>query len=164
MRGGTSKAIMFHARDLPPNRDAWSKVFTAPMGSPHPNGRQLDGMGVGVSSLSKVCVLAPSERDDADIDYTFAQILRAVMRYLAGGGWLPPGVQARRPLQKSLAMQRKVIRGKLGDDAVLRLTSEGELLYRMPMTAGGKERQSKSNIQKWMSCAARDKNNEGGTP
>src|SRR5215468_8390776 len=74
MRGGTSKAIMFHARDLPPNRDAWSKVFTAPMGSPHPNGRQLDGMGGGVSSLSKVCVLAPSERDDADIDYTFAQI------------------------------------------------------------------------------------------
>src|SRR5262245_27635649 len=97
MRGGTSKAIMFHARDLPPNRDAWSKVFTAPMGSPHPNGRQLHGMGGGVSYLSKVCVLAPSERDDADIDYTFAQILRAVMLYLAGGGWLPPGVQARRP-------------------------------------------------------------------
>jgi 2-methylaconitate cis-trans-isomerase PrpF len=75
MRGGTSKAIMFHARDLPPDRDAWSKVFTAAMGSPDPNGRQLDGMGGGVSSLSKVCVLAPSERDDADIDYTFAQNL-----------------------------------------------------------------------------------------
>jgi 2-methylaconitate isomerase len=76
MRGGTSKAIMFHARDLPPDRDVWSRVFTAAMGSPDPNGRQLDGMGGGVSSLSKVCVLAPSERDDADIDYyTFAQIL-----------------------------------------------------------------------------------------
>ena len=37
-------------------------------------GRQLDGMGGGVSSLSKVCVLAPSTRDDADIDYTFAQV------------------------------------------------------------------------------------------
>jgi len=75
MRGGTSKAIMFHARDLPADRKAWDRVFTAAMGSPDPNGRQLDGMGGGVSSLSKVCVLAPSSRADADIDYTFAQVL-----------------------------------------------------------------------------------------
>ena len=75
MRGGTSKAIMFHARDLPGDRTAWDSVFIAAMGSPDPNGRQLDGMGGGVSSLSKVCVLAPSRRDDADIDYTFAQVL-----------------------------------------------------------------------------------------
>jgi hypothetical protein len=31
-------------------------------------------MGGGISSLSKVCVLAPSQREDADIDYTFAQV------------------------------------------------------------------------------------------
>jgi 2-methylaconitate isomerase len=74
MRGGTSKAIMFHARDLPADRAAWDDLFTAAMGSPDPFGRQLDGMGGGVSSLSKVCVLAPSARDDADIDYTFAQV------------------------------------------------------------------------------------------
>ena len=74
MRGGTSKAIMFHARDLPAARDAWDAIFLAAMGSPDPNGRQLDGMGGGVSSLSKVCVIAPSQRGDADIDYTFAQI------------------------------------------------------------------------------------------
>jgi 2-methylaconitate cis-trans-isomerase PrpF len=74
MRGGTSKAIMFHARDLPADRSAWDAIFTAAMGSPDPYGRQLDGMGGGVSSLSKVCVLAPSARDDADIDYTFAQV------------------------------------------------------------------------------------------
>jgi len=75
MRGGTSKAIMFHARDLPADPKAWDRVFTAAMGSPDPSGRQLDGMGGGISSLSKVCVLAPSTRQDADIDYTFAQIL-----------------------------------------------------------------------------------------
>jgi 2-methylaconitate isomerase len=75
MRGGTSKAIMFHARDLPADRVAWDDLFTAAMGSPDPYGRQLDGMGGGVSSVSKVCVLAPSTRDDADIDYTFAQVL-----------------------------------------------------------------------------------------
>jgi 2-methylaconitate cis-trans-isomerase PrpF len=31
-------------------------------------------MGGGLSSLSKICVLAPSDRQDADIDYTFAQV------------------------------------------------------------------------------------------
>ncbi len=31
-------------------------------------------MGGGVSSLSKVCVIGPSTRPDADIDYTFAQV------------------------------------------------------------------------------------------
>ena len=73
MRGGTSRAIMFHAKDLPP-RAEWDPIFLAAMGSPDPNGRQLNGMGGGISSLSKVCVLAPSSREDADIDYTFAQV------------------------------------------------------------------------------------------
>jgi 2-methylaconitate isomerase len=73
MRGGTSRAIMFHTKDLPP-RGEWDPIFLAAMGSPDPNGRQLNGMGGGISSLSKVCVLAPSEREDADIDYTFAQV------------------------------------------------------------------------------------------
>jgi hypothetical protein len=73
MRGGTSRAVMFHARDLP-ERSAWDPIFLAAMGSPDPNGRQLNGMGGGISSLSKVCVLAPSRRADADIDYTFAQV------------------------------------------------------------------------------------------
>jgi 2-methylaconitate cis-trans-isomerase PrpF len=73
MRGGTSRAIMFHAGDLP-DRAEWDPIFLAAMGSPDPNGRQLNGMGGGISSLSKVCVLAPSDRADADIDYTFAQV------------------------------------------------------------------------------------------
>lgn len=80
MRGGTSKAIMFHARDLPPAQADWTPIFTTAMGSPDPYGRQLDGMGGGVSSLSKICVLAPSARDDADIDYTFAQVAIAEAR------------------------------------------------------------------------------------
>jgi 2-methylaconitate cis-trans-isomerase PrpF len=75
MRGGTSKAIMFHARDLPADRAEWDAIFMAALGTPDPNGRQLNGMGGGVSSLSKICVLGPPTRDDADIDYTFAQVL-----------------------------------------------------------------------------------------
>jgi 2-methylaconitate cis-trans-isomerase PrpF len=74
MRGGTSKAIMFHARDLPAARAEWDAIFLSAMGSPDPHGRQLDGMGGGISSLSKVCVIAPSQREDADVDYTFAQV------------------------------------------------------------------------------------------
>jgi 2-methylaconitate isomerase len=73
MRGGTSRAVMFHARDLP-DRAEWDPIFLAAMGSPDPSGRQLNGMGGGISSLSKVCILAPSDRADADIDYTFAQV------------------------------------------------------------------------------------------
>ena len=75
MRGGTSKAIIFHARDLPRSRDAWEPIFLAVIGSPDPNMRQLDGMGGGVSSLSKVCVIGPPTHPDADVDYTFAQVL-----------------------------------------------------------------------------------------
>ncbi|MFG1206848.1 PrpF domain-containing protein [Xanthobacter flavus] len=74
MRGGTSKALMFHARDLPSDRTTWDELFVAAMGSPDPYGRQLDGMGGGLSSLSKVCVVGPSQRPDADVDYTFAQV------------------------------------------------------------------------------------------
>ena len=74
MRGGTSNAVVFHAKDLPRDRAQWDEIFLAAIGSPDPYGRQLDGMGGGVSSLSKVCVVGPSSRPDADIDYTFAQV------------------------------------------------------------------------------------------
>ncbi|HET7159064.1 MAG TPA: PrpF domain-containing protein, partial [Burkholderiales bacterium] len=74
MRGGTSNAIVFNAKDLPRDRALWDAIFVAAIGSPDPYGRQLDGMGGGISSLSKVCVVGPSTRPDADIDYTFAQV------------------------------------------------------------------------------------------
>jgi 2-methylaconitate cis-trans-isomerase PrpF len=74
MRGGTSKAVMFHARDLPAERDAWAPIFRSAIGANDPSGRQLDGLGGGVSSLSKVCVIGAPSRADADVDFTFAQI------------------------------------------------------------------------------------------
>ncbi len=74
MRGGTSNAVVFKQQDLPADRSQWDAIFLAAIGSPDPNGRQLDGMGGGVSSLSKVCVVGPPTRPDADIDYTFAQV------------------------------------------------------------------------------------------
>jgi 2-methylaconitate cis-trans-isomerase PrpF len=74
MRGGTSNAIVFHQRDLPADRAEWDAIFLAAMGSPDPNARQLDGMGGGISSLSKVCVVGPPTHPEADIDFTFAQV------------------------------------------------------------------------------------------
>jgi 2-methylaconitate isomerase len=78
-RGGTSKAVIFHKKDLPQgeppdNCDGWDRLFLSLMGSPDSAERQLDGMGGGISSLSKVAIISPSKREDVDVDYTFAQI------------------------------------------------------------------------------------------
>src|ERR1019366_8553405 len=75
MRGGTSKGLLVHARDLPEDRAEWTAILCGAMGSPDVYGRQLDGMGGGISSLSKVCVIAPPSRDDVDIDYAFVQVM-----------------------------------------------------------------------------------------
>ena len=88
MRGGTSKGIVFHERDLPQDLPSRNALFLASMGSPDPYGRQLDGMGGGVSSLSKICIVGPSSRPDADVDFTFVQVEidRAEVDYAATCG------------------------------------------------------------------------------
>ncbi len=62
-------------KDLPVERTQWDSLFLGALGSPDPYLRQLDGMGGGLSSLSKVCIIGPPTRPDADVDYTFAQVL-----------------------------------------------------------------------------------------
>jgi 2-methylaconitate cis-trans-isomerase PrpF len=74
MRGGTSRCLVFHARDLPPPGAARDAVLLAALGSPDPYGRQLDGLGGGISSLSKACIIGPPTLPGADVDYTFAQV------------------------------------------------------------------------------------------
>ena len=74
MRGGTSKAVMFHRHHLPEDQALWSQIFVAVLGAGDATGRQLDGLGGGISSLSKVCVIGPPSRADADVDYTFVQL------------------------------------------------------------------------------------------
>jgi 2-methylaconitate cis-trans-isomerase PrpF len=51
------------------------RCFCVALGSPDPYGRQLNGMGGGVSSLSKICIVGPPRHPDADVDYTFAQLV-----------------------------------------------------------------------------------------
>jgi 2-methylaconitate cis-trans-isomerase PrpF len=74
MRGGSSKGVFFHARDLPAERAARDAIFLSVLGSPDPYGRQLDGMGGGISSLSKAVIIGPPTHPDADVDYLFAQV------------------------------------------------------------------------------------------
>ena len=66
MRGGTSRCLVFHERDLPPAGPERDRILLAALGSPDPYGRQLDGLGGGISSLSKACIIgaahAPGRR------------------------------------------------------------------------------------------------------
>jgi 2-methylaconitate cis-trans-isomerase PrpF len=88
VRGGTSRALVFHRRDLPSARAEWDPIFLAALGSPDPSGRQLDGLGGGISSLSKVAVVGPPTHPDADVDYTFGQVevTRAFVDYAGNCG------------------------------------------------------------------------------
>lgn len=72
MRGGTSKALVFHARDLPESVALRDAVLLAAMGSPDP--REIDGMGGAHPLTSKVAVVGPSTHPAADIDYLFLQV------------------------------------------------------------------------------------------
>jgi len=73
MRGGTSKGLYFHVHDLPADPAARDRVLLAAMGSPDP--RQIDGVGGAHPLTSKVAVIGPATRDDADVDYLFLQVV-----------------------------------------------------------------------------------------
>ena len=100
-RGGTSRGLVLDASCV---RSHESELLAAALGSPDPLGRQVDGLGGGASSLSKVALVAPSADDDHDVDFTFAQVdvttaqvefagtcgnfMSAVGPYAVGRGWL----------------------------------------------------------------------------
>src|SRR5882724_9650391 len=88
MRGGTSRCLVFHQMDLPPAGAERDRVLLAALGSPDPYGRQLDGMGGGISSLSKACIIGAPSHPDADVDYTFAQVevAKAIVDYKGNCG------------------------------------------------------------------------------
>jgi 2-methylaconitate cis-trans-isomerase PrpF len=71
-RGGTSKGIFIHEKDLPKNPEVRKKVILAIFGSP--DRRQIDGLGGADPLTSKLAIIAPSERSDADVDYTFGAV------------------------------------------------------------------------------------------
>ena len=72
MRGGTSKGAYFLAGDLPTDPAERDAVLLSIMGSPDP--RQIDGIGGADPLTSKVAILSPPTREDADVDYLFLQV------------------------------------------------------------------------------------------
>jgi 2-methylaconitate cis-trans-isomerase PrpF len=71
-RGGTSRAVLFKEDDLA-GFDARQRerIVLAALGSPDPGGRQIDGLGGGISSLSKVCILGWNGRE---VTFNFGQV------------------------------------------------------------------------------------------
>ncbi|MBS4103432.1 PrpF domain-containing protein, partial [Tsukamurella paurometabola] len=94
LRGGTSKGLFFRETDLPPAGPERDRLFLRALGSPDPFGRQLDGMGGGLSSLSKVVVVRESGEPGVGLEYTFGQaaIRDAVMDYSGNCGNLSAAV------------------------------------------------------------------------
>jgi 2-methylaconitate cis-trans-isomerase PrpF len=71
MRGGTSRAIFFREEALAKyDAAARDRIILAAMGSPDPHGRQVDGLGGGISSLSKVAVIGRQ----GSVNFNFGQV------------------------------------------------------------------------------------------
>lgn len=78
MRGGTSKGTFFNLADLPEPcqvaGQARDNFLLRVVGSPDPYGKQIDGMGNGSSSTSKVVILSPATDGIHDVNYLFGQV------------------------------------------------------------------------------------------
>ena len=72
MRGGTSKAVFLKSNELPVDPELRDKIILGIFGSP--DLRQIDGLGGSDITTSKVAIIGPPTREDADVDYTFGQV------------------------------------------------------------------------------------------
>ena len=113
-RGGTSRAVLFGSDDLAGYRpEQVEAIILAALGSPDPDGRQIDGLGGGISSLSKAAIVGPAPAGSgADVAFRFAQvevaeprvdlvgncgnISAAIAPFAVGAGLVPAGGAARR--------------------------------------------------------------------
>lgn len=71
-RGGTSKGVYLHEKDLPKDPELRNKVILAIFGSP--DIRQIDGLGGADPLTSKCAIIGLPERSDADVNYTMVQV------------------------------------------------------------------------------------------
>jgi 2-methylaconitate cis-trans-isomerase PrpF len=72
MRGGSSKGLYFLDSDLPADKEIRDAILLASYGSP--DARQVDGIGGADPLTSKAAIVGRSQRDDADVEYTFCQV------------------------------------------------------------------------------------------
>ncbi|BCJ86761.1 2-methylaconitate cis-trans isomerase PrpF family protein [Effusibacillus dendaii] len=74
MRGGTSKGVFFLEEDLPKSPAVRNEVIVRAFGSPDPSGRQIDGLGGGTSTTSKMAIISKRKEEVNGINYTFGQV------------------------------------------------------------------------------------------
>lgn len=72
MRGGTSKGIFFMENELPNHPGERENVICRVFGSP--DIRQIDGLGGADVLTSKLAIIGPPSKKEADVDYTFGQV------------------------------------------------------------------------------------------
>jgi 2-methylaconitate cis-trans-isomerase PrpF len=74
MRGGTSKGLFVRTEDLPiqPDHELFETFLLELFGSPDP--LQVDGIGGSHSHTSKIMMVSPTNRNDADVEYTFGGV------------------------------------------------------------------------------------------
>lgn len=72
LRGGTSRGAYLNRADLPEDLDTLAEVLIAMVGSGH--ALNIDGIGGGNAVTTKVAILSPSDDDQSDVDYFFAQV------------------------------------------------------------------------------------------
>lgn len=131
LRGGTSKGVYLLEKDLPANRKEWDGLLLRLMGSP--DKKQIDGLGGSQSVTSKVAILRKSDRPDADVDYTFAQVSvdKAVVSYGGNCGNISSGVGP-------FAIEKKLVPALEGSTLVrIYNTNTGKVIQEEVPTANG---------------------------
>ena len=91
--GGTSRGFYFEGKNVPKPGEGLEEFVLAVRGSPDAMG--MDGLGGDTPLQSKVAVVSPSNRPDADVDYTFIQIFPhapGAMTYRKNCGNISAGV------------------------------------------------------------------------
>lgn len=134
MRGGTSKGAYFLASDLPNDVAARDDLLVRVMGSPDP--RQIDGIGGADPLTSKVAVLGPSTRGDADVDYLFLQVFvdQALVSDAQGCGNILAAVGP-------AAIERGLVPAREGVTPVrIHMVNTGEVAVAEVATPGGRVR------------------------
>jgi hypothetical protein len=133
-RGGTSKGIYIHERDLPKDPDLRDKVILAIFGSP--DRRQIDGLGGADPLTSKVAIISPYDGNDANVNYTFGAVdlNEPIVDYKMNCGNISAGVGP-------FAMDEDLVKAK-DPETVVRIynTNTKKILKAYVPTQGGRTR------------------------
>ena len=110
-RGGTSKGVYILEEDMPKDKSKWENLLLKLMGSP--SVRQIDGLGGATSTTSKVAIISKEEKEDWDVNYTFAQVAikDPVVSYKGNCGNISSGVGP-------FAIEKGLVEAKDGETVV----------------------------------------------